>query len=178
MFFKHLSLLKLNIYGNVSWHHTVTVILSFRLFVFVILSCMCFFLSKPLLLSCYVDIRFDCISGFCQRIGRKMYFFLLCVSRTSCRATCWGSLRTVTVGRNSGWSSPTSASSSTSHTRLVIKHSKLCILVLLYRNFSVFVARLSAGRLPSGQPSSAGLLCHRPIWVRKHPQRLRLQTPL
>lgn len=37
--------------------------------------------------------------------------------RTSCLATCWENSRTVTAGRSSGWSSPTSAFSSTNHIR-------------------------------------------------------------
>lgn len=52
---------------------------------------------------------------------KRVVLFTLCVSRISCLETCWESSRTATAGKNSGWCSPTSASSSTSHTRCAVQ---------------------------------------------------------
>lgn len=70
-----------------------------------------FFLHFNIIMESAVFVLFELVF-----ILFSSLFF--CVSRTSCQVTCWGSLRTVTAGRNSGWSSLTSASFSTSRTRM------------------------------------------------------------
>lgn len=59
---------------------------------------------------------------WCLQIYKVADFKLavFCICRISCQETYWGSSRTATAGRSSGWSSPTSACFSTSHTRTII----------------------------------------------------------
>ncbi len=96
--------------------------------------------------------------------------------RISCLGICWGSSRTATAGRSYGWSSLTSVCSSTNPTRSeVLTEARWCDRQRCV--WPYFIQSLFAGRVSSGQPSSAGILHHHSLRVGEHPQRLRLQAP-
>lgn len=77
----------------------------------------------------FVNVKpwFKSVEWFCLCCCVSKMLTSLHLCRTSCLATCSGSLRTVTAGRNCGWSSPTSVCSSIRHTRyrLTLQHNFL-----------------------------------------------------
>lgn len=107
-----------------------------------------------------VTVIYICLNGpFCVEL---MVFLRLC--RISSLETCWGSSKTATAGRSSGWSSPTSACSSTSPTRwdrrpclsserlpssgirqvaAQCRMSNVCAIIRVYRRFLLWILILT-----------------------------------